>query len=182
MCQAASQHKKAKQCHTLLFKDTKRCVLLNIASAGQAVSHLHCCNEVQEDLALVIGCYILNVLDNQICGGSNTAHRQEDVIVHEVSCQPLDLLGEGSTEQQGLPVTAARHVLSLYNAPNLRFKSHVQHAVSLIQRQIVHHLQGDSGPLNEVTQSAGCGHQDVTAALNFTQLHTEPMCQGSVLY
>ncbi len=152
-----------------------------IASAGQAVSHLHCCNEVQEDLALVIGCYILNVLDNQICGGSNTAHRQEDVIVHEVSCQPLDLLGEGSTEQQGLPVTAARHVLSLYNAPNLRFKSHVQHAVSLIQRQIVHHLQGDSGPLNEVTQSARCGHQDVTAVLNFTQLHTEPMCQGSVL-
>ena len=146
------------------------------------MSYLHCCNEVQQDLALVIGCYILNVLDNQICGGSNTAHRQEDVVVHEVSCQPLNLLGEGSTEQQGLPVAAARHVLSLHDAPDLRFKSHVQHAVSLIQGQIVHHLQGDSGPLDEVTQPAWCGHQDITAALNFSQLHTELMCQRSALY
>lgn len=146
------------------------------------MSHLHCCDEVQQDLALVIGCYILNVLDNQICGGSDTAHRQEDVVVHEVSCQPLDLLGEGSTEQQGLPVAAARHVLSLYDAPDLRFESHVQHAVSLIQSQIVHHLQGDSGPLDEITQSAGCGHQDVTTALNFPQLQTESMRQYFALY
>lgn len=47
----------------------------------------------------------------------------------------LDLLWESSTEHHGLANALRRHCILLHDASNLRFKSHVQHAVSLIQDQ-----------------------------------------------
>lgn len=47
----------------------------------------------------------------------------------------LDLLWESSTEHHGLANALRWHCILLHDASNLRFKSHVQHAVSLIQDQ-----------------------------------------------
>ena len=67
-------------------------------------SHLNSADEVQQDVALFVGGDVLHVLHDQVSGGTDTPDRQEDVVVHEVCGQALDLLGEGGAEEQGLPL------------------------------------------------------------------------------
>lgn len=47
----------------------------------------------------------------------------------------LNLLGEGGTEHHGLADAFRWHCILLHNASDLWLKTHVQHAVSLIQDQ-----------------------------------------------
>ena len=48
----------------------------------------------------------------------------------------LDFLREGGREHESLPVSCLGHIILLYDTANLRFKSHVQHTVSLVQDQV----------------------------------------------
>lgn len=48
----------------------------------------------------------------------------------------LNFLGESGTEHHGLTDTFRRHCILLHNASDLWLKTHVQHAVSLIQDQV----------------------------------------------
>lgn len=48
----------------------------------------------------------------------------------------LDFLGEGGTEHHGLADAFRWHCILLHNASDLWLKTHVQHAVSLIQDQV----------------------------------------------
>lgn len=48
----------------------------------------------------------------------------------------LDLLWEGGAEHHGLADAFRWHCILLHNASDLWFKTHVQHAVSLIQDQV----------------------------------------------
>ena len=89
---------------------------------GQAGGrHLDRVDQVQEDSALVIGGHILDVLHDEVGGGADAANGEEDVVVHEVCSQALDLLGEGGGEEESLALACPWHVLSFHNAPDLRF-------------------------------------------------------------
>jgi len=48
----------------------------------------------------------------------------------------LNFLWKRSTEHQRLSSASWRHGILLHNAPDLRLKAHVQHAIGLIQHQI----------------------------------------------
>lgn len=111
----------------------------------------------------------------------------------------LNLLGEGGTEHHGLTAAFRRHCILFHNASNLWFKTHVQHAVSLIQDQVTAEIhlifnyktpqtsfpqisawilvlyslaivQSDLAPLHHINQTSWCGHQQVTASLQFPDL------------
>ena len=131
---------------------------------------LHRLHQVQQHLTLVRRRHILHHLHDQISGRTHTTHRQEDVVMHEIRGQTLNLLGEGGGEQQGLTFTRAGHVLTLHDAPDLRFESHVQHTISLIQSQVSHAFQTHTGSVHDVDETAGRGHQKVAPTLQFTQL------------
>ena len=74
-------------------------------------------------------------------------------------------------------LTWAGHATSLDNVADLRLESHVQHAVGLIQDQVLDVRQRNAAPLDEHAQAPRCGNQDVHALLKFTQLHHQTPCQ-----
>ena len=53
----------------------------------------------------------------------------------EPGCKHLDLARESRTKHESLSVTSGGHVLLFDDATNLRFKSHVKHAISFIKNQ-----------------------------------------------
>ena len=63
--------------------------------------HLDGVDEVQQDLALVAALHELHVLHDEVRGGADAPHRQEDVPVQEVAGQPLDLLRAPPTQPFG---------------------------------------------------------------------------------
>lgn len=52
----------------------------------------------------------------------------------------LDLFGESGTEHHGLTDAFGRHCVLFNNSSDLWLKTHVQHAVSLIQDQVAAHI------------------------------------------
>ncbi len=59
----------------------------------------------------------------------------------------LNFPRESCAKKHGLANTSRWHIHLLHNSANLRLKAHIQHAVCLIQSQIAHHWQRDSGSL-----------------------------------
>jgi hypothetical protein len=78
---------------------------------------------------------VCNLLGDVLAGRSDTADREEDVVVKEVASEALDLNGEGGREEQRDAFTGLGHGVLLNNATDLRLKAHVKHAISLVQNK-----------------------------------------------
>lgn len=126
--------------------------------------------DVQQRRTLVEVLDILNLLRNVLRGGTNTANREEDVVLQEVASKHLDVTGERGREHESLAVVDRRHVLALHNTANLGFETHVKHAVSFIQDQVLDVAKRDTATLEKVDQTTRSGNQQVAATLNLTQL------------
>ena len=110
------------------------------------------------------------MLDDEVGGGAHPPDRQEDVVVHEVGGQALDLFWEGRGEHERLAFARAGHVLALHDAADLGLKAHVQHAVGLVQGEVADPLERHPGPLHQVGQAAGRRDEQVAPALHVSQL------------
>ena len=76
----------------------------------------------------------------------SAADCDRDARTHISATAYLNLFGERGAEHQGLPHARRWHGVLLHNTPNLRFESHVEHAVSLVKDQVPAVLQQPSQP------------------------------------
>ncbi|TFB02208.1 hypothetical protein CCMA1212_005838 [Trichoderma ghanense] len=126
--------------------------------------------DVEKDRALVNVLDELDLLGNVLRGGTNTADGQEDVVLEEVPGEHLDVAGEGGREHERLSVSDGRHVLTLDDAADLGLETHVQHAIGLVEHEILNVAQGDAASLYEIHESAGSGNKKVATALDLAEL------------
>ncbi len=93
--------------------------------------------DVKQDGALVLILDIFDLLGDILRSRTNATHGQENVVFEEVASQQLDVTWERGRKHESLTVLNIRHVLALDNAANLRFETHVKHAVSFVKNQVL---------------------------------------------
>lgn len=125
---------------------------------------------VEEHATLVDVLDILDLLRNVLRRGPDTTDRKEDILSEEVAGKHLDVAGEGGRKHQGLTALGGRHVLTLDNAADLGLKTHVQHAVSLIEYEVLDVSKRNSATLDEVHKTTGSGNEKIATALNLAEL------------
>lgn len=126
--------------------------------------------DIQQDGALVHVLDVLDLLSNVLRGRTDTANRQENVILQEVTGQHLDITRESGREHECLALVNGRHVLTLDNAANLGLETHVQHAISLIENEVLDVLERDTATLNQVDETTGGSNEQIAATLDLAQL------------
>merc|ERR1711963_880973 len=129
--------------------------------------------KVKESLLLVAFVHADDALANRFGGRTHTTHLQKDIILQEISSQLLNLSGEGSAEHQSLALRAVRHVLVFDDVADLRFETHIQHAISLIHHKEADFREGDTSTLEHVVEATGGGDDDVAALLQLAELRTD---------
>jgi hypothetical protein len=113
---------------------------------------------------------VLDLLGDVLRGGTNTTNGKEDVVLEEVTSEHLDVAGEGGREHQSLALGNSGHVLTLDNASNLGLETHVKHAISLIEDEVLDVAQGDATSLYEIDQSTRGSNKQITTTLNLAKL------------
>jgi hypothetical protein len=120
--------------------------------------------DIKQNRALV---HILNIFDllSDVLGGrANTSNRQEDVVLQEISGKHLDIAGEGGRKHESLTVLDTRHIFALNDSSDLRLETHVQHAISLIENQILDVAQRDTATLDQVDKTTWSRHEKVATS------------------
>ena len=123
---------------------------------GQATLRLHG-EDVQEDRTFIMVLNILDLLSDILGGGANAADGEEDVVLEEIFGEDLDVTREGSAEHKRLALVDARHILSLNDATNLVFETHVKHTVSLIKDKVTDVGEADTTTFDEINKTSGSG-------------------------
>jgi len=100
--------------------------------------------ELEELLVLVVLLNVLDVLLDVGRGRADTADGEEDVVVEEVTSELLDLVGEGGREQESL-ATLLGKISLLHNLADLGLETHVEHAISLVEDDVLDLPEGDLG-------------------------------------
>lgn len=108
---------------------------------------------------------ITYLLSNILRRGSHASDRQKHVVVQEVLRQHLDLLGEGGREHEGLSFASFGHGVAFDDLADLRFETHVQHTVGLVEDQVAAVVESHAPSGEHVDEAARCCHQQVAAAL-----------------
>lgn len=129
--------------------------------------------DVEKDGALIDILDILDLLRDVLRGRTDTANRQEDIVLQEVTSQHLDVAREGGREHERLAVLHAGHILALDDTANLGLETHVEHAISLIEHKILNVAQGDATTFYEIDQSARGGNKQVASALDLAELGSD---------
>lgn len=126
--------------------------------------------DIEKDAALVVVLNVFDLLGDVLAGGADTTNAEENVILQEITGKHLDVAREGGAEHEGLPVLNAGHIFTLDNSTNLRFETHVQHAISLIEDEILDVGKADAAALNEIDEATRGGGEEVTALLDEAEL------------
>jgi len=113
--------------------------------------------DVQEDRALIVVLDILDLLGDVLGGGANTADGEEDVVLEEVLGEDLDVAWKCGAEHEGLTVMDTRHILSLNDATDLVFETHVKHAVGLVKDKVPDVGKADTTTFDEINETSGSG-------------------------
>jgi len=126
--------------------------------------------QVKQERLLVLVVDVLDSLGDVLRGGSNSANREENVVLQEGSGQVLNLLGEGGGEHERLSVVHTRHVLSLDNSSDLRLETHVQHSVGLVEDKVLDVGKRDLASLHEVDKTTGGSRKQVATSVEGSHL------------
>ena len=100
---------------------------------------------------------ILDLLGDVFGGGANTADGEEDIVLEEVLRKDLDVAREGSAEHEGLAFVDTRHILSLDDATDLMFETHVKHTVRLVKNEVTDVGKADATTFDEINKTSGSG-------------------------
>ena len=128
---------------------------------------------IQKNRALVHILDVLDLLGNVLRGGTDTSDRQEDVILQEITGEHLDVAREGGGKHERLAALNTGHILALDNAANLGLETHVQHAISLIEDEVLDVAQGDAATLNQIDETTRGGNEEIAATLDLAKLGTD---------
>lgn len=126
--------------------------------------------DVEQHTTLVHVLHVLDLLGDVLRSGTDTANGQENVVVQEVAGQHLDVAGEGGRKHESLAAVSGGHVLALDDAADLGLETHVKHAVSLVENQVLDVLEGDAATLDQVDKTTRSGDEQVTATLDLAEL------------
>merc|ERR1719233_2833489 len=113
-------------------------------------------------LLIFLGNLIKFLRDIRACAPHHP-HCQEEIVVEELISSLPDGGREGGGEHQGDPVCLVRHVGISHDLLHVRHEPHVQHPVSLVQHQVLHHVEPHLPLTHEVDEPARGGDEDVTA-------------------
>jgi len=126
--------------------------------------------DIEKDRALVDILNVLNLLGDVLRGRSDTSNREEDILLEEVAGEHLDITGEGGGKHESLTASSWGHVLALDDTTDLRLKTHVQHAISLVKDEVLDVLEGDAASLYEVDETSRSGNKKIASALDLAEL------------
>lgn len=107
---------------------------------------------------MVINDDITYLLSDILRRGSDASDRQKYVVVQEVLRQHLDLLGEGGWEHKRLSLAGFGHRVAFDDLADLRFETHVQHAVGFVEDQMAAVVECYAASGEHIDQTAGSGH------------------------
>mmetsp|Transcript_33576 Transcript_33576/g.57579 ORF Transcript_33576/g.57579 Transcript_33576/m.57579 type:complete len:680 (+) Transcript_33576:271-2310(+) len=126
----------------------------------------------QQELNLVvrIGRGAEDLLFDVVYGGAHATNADPHVVAQELTGQGLDLVGESGGEEKSLALAGGRHVVLLDDAADLGLETHVKHAIGLVQHQQGHTAEGHTATVHQVVQTAGGGHDQITARGQLSQL------------
>jgi hypothetical protein len=83
-------------------------------------------------------------------------HREENVVVEEVTGETLDLFGERCRKHKCLAFSRLGHPVLFDNPTNLGLEPHIKHAVCLIEHQVAHAVEADNPSLHQIDQPTWC--------------------------
>lgn len=135
---------------------------------GQALASGRENVEQSRDLVSILN--ILDLLGDVLGGGTDTADRQEDVVLEEVSGQHLDVPGKGGGEHEGLSLVNVGHAGALDDGSDLGLETHIEHSVGLIKDKVLDVLQRDLASVDQIDESTGSSNKEVAASLNVSHL------------
>ena len=127
-------------------------------------------DQVQQVVALVVVLHPNNLLSDVLRRGADAAHGQEHVVVQEVARQHLDLARKRGREHERDALARRWHGVLLHDAADLRLEAHVEHAVSLVEHQVLDKVEANAAAFHQVHQAARRSHHELAAALNVAQL------------
>ena len=136
------------------------------ASKDQRIFYAQLVHQQGEQLGLVAPVYKVHRLADGLHRRGHRVHRHPGGVVKQRVDQLSDFFGHGSGEKQGL-LFLRQPLENLLYVVN---KAHIQHPVGLIQHKDFKIIQMDEALLIQVTQAAGCGHQNVYAFPQFLYL------------
>jgi hypothetical protein len=128
--------------------------------------------DIKQDGALVNVLDVLDLLGDVLRGGTDTTDREEDILLEEVTGQQLNVTGEGGREHESLAASGRGHVLTLNDAADLGLETHVQHAVSLVENEVLDVLERDATTFYEVNKTTRSSNKKIAAALDLAELVT----------
>jgi hypothetical protein len=126
--------------------------------------------DIEKNRALVTVLNVLDLLGNVLRGRTDTTDGKEDVLLQEVAGEHLDVTGESGRKHERLASGGRRHVLALDNAANLRLKTHVQHAISLVEHKVLDARKGDTATLDQIDETTGSSNEKIAATLDLAKL------------
>lgn len=103
-------------------------------------------------------------------GTANDSHRDEDVVVEELSSQLLNLGRERDGEHQRLAFFLGPHRFVVHHLLDRRHEAHIEHAIGFIQYHKFDPLECHCLLVDEVQQAAGRGDEDVATVLDVVHL------------
>lgn len=128
---------------------------------------------VEENRSLVLILYVLDLLSDVLRSRSDTSDGQEDVVLEEITGEHLNVSGEGGTEHESLPLSDSRHVFSLHDTTNLRFKSHVQHSISFVQNEVTNVSERNPSSLDKIDKTSRSGREEITTLVHSSKLRSD---------
>mmetsp|Transcript_46975 Transcript_46975/g.77138 ORF Transcript_46975/g.77138 Transcript_46975/m.77138 type:complete len:239 (-) Transcript_46975:715-1431(-) len=161
-CHLAGQH----------LAHPRGCTLLSHEHKG-APRRLPSLKSLEQELHFVLFvCSSLNnALFDGIEGGAHSANSNPHVRrAQELGGKLLNGRWECGAEHESLSVFPSWQITPEHYLPDLRLEAHVQHAVCLIQHQILGRSQGYQTTLQEICQAPRGCHQDLTAMCHLAQL------------
>jgi hypothetical protein len=126
--------------------------------------------DVEEDAALVGVLNVLDLLGDILAGRTDTADAKEDVVLQEITGEHLNITREGGGEHESLPLLDAGHVLALDNTTNLGLETHVQHAISFIEDEVLDVGKADPATFDEIDETTWGSREEITAFLDLAKL------------
>lgn len=126
--------------------------------------------DIKQVGALVLILNELDPLGDVLRSRADPTDGKEDVVLHEITGENLDITGEGGTEHESLTSLSVWHVFAFYDSTDLGLETHVKHAISFIKDQVTDACEADSTTLDKVNQATRGGAKEVTSAFNLAKL------------
>jgi hypothetical protein len=127
-------------------------------------------DEIKEDGAFVVVLDVFDLLGDVLGRRTNTTYRKENVIFKEIPGKDLDITRKGGAKHKRLTFRGGWHVFALDNTTNLGFKTHIEHAISLIKYEIFDVGKANATAFDKVYKTTRSGTEEIAATLDLTEL------------